>query len=213
MRSSRGSCICPARRQICQDLRRKGWVIPWEALRESAHCPVTTEAARPRLSDVWRATRRKPTRELSLNSTPAYLSGFADGEGCFCVTFNKSGRHRFGWDIRPSFSASQNHDRAEVLALMKQYFGCGFIRPDRSDKTLKFEIRSVRELTEKVIPHFEKFPSLSSKRRDFQIFAEICRRMLRKEHLTTSGFREISKLAERLNAGGKKRYLRSGFKV
>jgi len=36
----------------------------------------------------------------------AYLSGYADGEGCFCVSFNRSKRHRFGWEIRPSFSVS-----------------------------------------------------------------------------------------------------------
>jgi hypothetical protein len=148
-----------------------------------------------------------------LNSLPVYLSGFVDGEGCFCVTFNKSRRHKFGWDIRPSFSASQNFNRAEVLTLMKTYFGCGFIRPDRSDKTLKYEIRSIQELTEKVIPHFEKFPLLSSKQKEFKLFAEICRRMLRKEHLMTEGFRRISKLAESLNTDGKKKYLRSEFKV
>ena len=142
---------------------------------------------------------------------PAYLSGFADGEGCFCVTFNKSKRHRFGWDIRPSFSASQNQDRSEVLFLMKEYFGCGFIRPDRSDKTLKYEIRSVQELIEKIIPHFEKFPMLSSKQKEFKIFAAICRKMKENQHLTAEGFQQILKLAEHLNAGSKKKYLRNAI--
>jgi len=50
----------------------------------------------------------------------AYLSGYADGEGCFCVTFNRSKRHTLGWDIRPSFSVSQNHDRAQVLEFVSQ---------------------------------------------------------------------------------------------
>ena len=45
----------------------------------------------------------------------SYLSGFADGEGCFSVTFNKSRRHKFGWDIRPSFSVSQNSEREEIV--------------------------------------------------------------------------------------------------
>src|SRR5579884_4206927 len=105
----------------------------------------------------------------------AYLSGYADGEGCFCVTFNKSRRHRFGWEIRPSFSVSQNADRAEVLDLFQSTFGCGSIRPDRSDKTLKYEVRSVPDLVSKVIPHFEQFPLLSSKRKDFEKFAVIVR--------------------------------------
>ncbi len=72
-----------------------------------------------------------------------YLSGYADGEGCFCVTFNRSKRHKFGWEIRPSFSVSQNGDRSEVLVIYQQLFGCGTIRPDRSDRTFKFETRSV----------------------------------------------------------------------
>ena len=55
----------------------------------------------------------------------SYLSGFADGEGCFCVSINKSSRHKFGWEIRPSFSVSQNRDRANVLSIFKEYFGCG----------------------------------------------------------------------------------------
>lgn len=148
-----------------------------------------------------------------MKNLPAYLSGFIDGEGCFCVTFNKSKRHKFGWDIRPSFSASQNADRAQVLNLMQKHFGCGFIRPDRSDKTLKYEVRSIRDLIENIVPHFEKYPLLSAKQSEFEVFAEICRRMIRNEHLMTEGFRQISKLAERLNAGSKKKYLRSEFKV
>ena len=92
----------------------------------------------------------------------AYLSGYVDGEGCFCVSFNRSQRHRLGWEIRPSFSVSQNDDRAEVLKMLKERFGCCSIRADRSDRTLKYEVRSVRDLVEKVIPHFEKFPLLSS---------------------------------------------------
>jgi hypothetical protein len=84
----------------------------------------------------------------------SYLSGYADGEGCFCVSINRSRRHAFGWEIRPSFSVSQNRDRAEVLEIFRHQLGCGSIRPDRSDKTLKYEVRSVSDLVERVIPHF-----------------------------------------------------------
>ena len=161
--------------------------------------------------NVSRATRQEPSsRMLDWSS---YLSGFVDGEGCFCVTFNRSARHRFGWDIRPSFSVSQNADRAEVLRGALKHFGCGTIRPDRSDKTIKFEVRSVGELVQKVLPHFRKFPLLSSKQRDFEVFAEICERMLRQEHLSEDGFETVSQLAKRLNAFGKKKYSRSLLNV
>lgn len=139
----------------------------------------------------------------------AYLSGYADGEGCFCVTLNKSARHKFGWELRPSFSVSQNGDRAEVLELFQRTFGCGSIRPDRSDRTLKFEIRAIDDLVTRVLPHFEQHPLLSSKRKDFEKFSRVVRRMARGEHLEAKGYREILKLAGELNANGKKRYARS----
>ena len=143
----------------------------------------------------------------------AYLSGYADGEGCFCVTFNRSRRHRFGWDIRPSFSVSQNSDRAEVLRIFKKHLKCGTIRPDRSDKTLKYEVRSVKDLSQKVIPHFKKYPVLSGKSSDFDLFSEIVQLMLDKEHLTEEGFKSIVNLALALNPSGRKKFPRRKIKI
>src|SRR5207244_12774268 len=74
----------------------------------------------------------------------AYFAGFVDGEGCFTVSFSPRSTLLIGWEVRPSFSVSQNADRSEVLLLMQQYFGCGSIRPDRSDKTLKFRSAASR---------------------------------------------------------------------
>ena len=143
----------------------------------------------------------------------SYLSGYADGEGCFCVSVNKSSRHKFGWDIRPSFSVSQNRDRAKVLEIYKEKFGCGSIRPDRSDKTLKYEVRSIAELVNRVIPHFERYPLLSSKQRDFRLFKDICEMMLNKAHLTKEGLQKILELADEINPSGKKKFLRREIKI
>ena len=98
----------------------------------------------------------------------SYISGFVDGEGCFCVSFQPSLRHRLGWEVRPSFSVSQNADRAELLFRIQELWGCGFIRPDRSDSTLKFEVRSVNDLVKRVIPHFSEHPLQSSKQKDVE---------------------------------------------
>ncbi|SRR5260221_11536168 len=143
----------------------------------------------------------------------SYLSGYADGEGCFCVTFNKSRRHRFGWEIRPSFSVSQNSDRAEILRLFQEKFQCGTIRPDRSDKTLKYEIRSITQLATKVVPHFTRYPLLSRKAEEFGMFAAIVHIMQNGEHLKREGFGKIVQLADQLNRSGKKKYQRSQIKV
>lgn len=143
----------------------------------------------------------------------SYLSGYADGEGCFCVSISKSKRHKFGWEIRPSFSVSQNRDRANVLQIFKQHFGCGFIRPDRSDKTLKYEVRSTPELVRNAISHFERYPIMSSKQHDFETFRDICKMMDNKEHLTKEGLQKILKLADNVNPSGKKKFLRKEIKI
>ena len=136
----------------------------------------------------------------------SYVSGFVDGEGCFCVSFQPSKRHTLGWEARPSFSVSQNADRAQLLHILQERWGCGSIRPDRSDNTLKFEVRNIRELVGAVIPHFEKYPLVSAKAADFPLFSDICQRMHRGEHRTLDGFRTIVEAAMRMNSSGKRKY-------
>ena len=141
---------------------------------------------------------------MDLNS---YISGFVDGEGCFCVSFQPSKRHRFGWEVRPSFSVSQNADRAEPLYEIQKRWGCGFIRPDRSDKTLKFEVRNVGDLVAKVLPHFRSHPLVSSKQADMHRFKRICALVSEGKHLELEGFQAIVRLAMEMNPSGKRKYI------
>ena len=108
--------------------------------------------------------------------------------------------------MRPSFSVSQNADRSEVLQLMLEYFGCGGIRPDRSDRTLKYEVRDLGNLLERVIPHFERYPLLSSKRSDFMRFAKVCELIRIRAHLTEPGLRMIVELAVAMNTSGRRKF-------
>ena len=153
--------------------------------------------------------------QLGFHKTPAlffamdlasYVSGFVDGEGCFCVSFTPSRRHRFGWEVRPSFSVSQNGDRSEILRLIQDMWGCGSVRPDRSDKTLKFEVRKIEDLIHKVLPHFKSYPLQSSKQRDVELFGQICQLVYQRQHLTEAGIVEIVRLAVQMNPSGKRRY-------
>ena len=136
----------------------------------------------------------------------SYISGFADGEACFCVSFQPSRRHRFGWEVRPSFSVSQNADRAELLLRIQKLWECGFIRPDRSDRTLKFEVRNVADLVEKVLPHFRVYLLLSAKQADVIRFERVCSIVYERRHLEWEGFEEIVRTAMDMNPSGKRKY-------
>jgi len=94
---------------------------------------------------------------------------------------------------------SQNKDRAQVLYSMKDYFGCGSIRPDRSDKTIKYEVRSLNDLLTRVIPHFEEYPLMSTKNESFKMFKEICLMIKNRQHKLPEHIEKIRILSRHIN--------------
>src|SRR3989344_4505921 len=176
------------------------------SFRQLANNPVTTESRKagrngPDLSGHYTpASLLRETRNI-----PEYITGYVDGEGCFTVTFNQKLKANLGWEMKPSFSVSQNEDKRQVLDIIREYFGCGYIRRDYADKTVKFEVRDHNDLMTKIIPHFERFPFLSSKQKDFELFKKICKIVDLKLHLKREKFIEIIQLAYQMNGSGKRR--------
>ncbi len=137
-----------------------------------------------------------------------YLSGYADGEGSFCVSFSPRSKLKTRIEVRPSFSVSQNGDRREVLDLFATYFHCGTVRRNPSDKTYKYEVRSLDNLIEKIIPYFEHYPLLSSKQKDFEKFKQICGMMKNGKHGNKSTLVGLMNLAFTMNSSGTRKYTR-----
>ena len=120
-----------------------------------------------------------------------YISGYADGEGCFSVSIRRRSKLRVGWEVRPSFSVAQKRGRTEVLNLMLQYFRCGTLRYSSTDDTEHYETRSITDISKYIVPHFEKYPLLSSKQRDFEIFKTVCEIIKDGKHLQILGLQQI----------------------
>ena len=137
-----------------------------------------------------------------------YITGFADGEGCFSISFNKRAKMTTGIEIRPSFAIGQNRKSLSVLKMINAYFGCGAIRFSRSDQTYKYEVRSVGDLMTRIIPHFQKYPLQTSKAQDFAIFAKVCELIYQSKHLNRDHLREIIEMSYQMNPSGQRRYTR-----
>ena len=165
---------------------------------------VRSHSVRLCRDNLWMRSDAGPL--VSREFLSAYISGYADGEGCFTVSIAPRATLAVGWEVRPSFSVSQNGDRAEVLYVLQAYFGCGSIRPDRSDKTLKWETRRLDELVERVVPHFIRFPLLSAKQLDFERFAFVCGLMAEGEHRSRLGLLKIVSIVREMNPSGRRRY-------
>ena len=68
---------------------------------------------------------------------PWFVSGLTEGEGCFCVSFALRSKLRTGLEVRPSFSLSLNEKDVELLRDLQAFFGCGWIRESKADRTFK----------------------------------------------------------------------------
>ena len=138
-----------------------------------------------------------------------YIAGYVDGEGCFSVSVQRNPSCRVGFQLVPEFHVSQNGDRAQVLGLIRERFGCGSIRPNsKRDRALVFVVRNRGHLLERVIPFFERNPLLSSKQADFEKFAGIVRELALGNHRTDAGFRRLLDIALSMNGGGRFRKVR-----
>ena len=64
-----------------------------------------------------------------------YIAGYVDGEGCFSVSISRNPTAVFRYQLVPEFHVSQIGDRSEVLQLIRQRLGCGYIKPNgRNDR-------------------------------------------------------------------------------
>lgn len=134
----------------------------------------------------------------------SYISGYVDGEGCFSVSIHPRPNNKIGWEVVVSFAVAQNRNRIGVLKIMRDYFGYGSFRSNKSDKTIKYEIRNIDMLIDKVIPHFRKYPLQSGRQTDVEIFAKICAKIKNKEHLAKKGLMEIVKLRSQMKFTSKR---------
>ena len=124
------------------------------------------------------------------------------------MSFSRRKRLKLGIEVRPSFSVSQNLRSKNVIFYLKKFFGCGSIRYCQNDKTYKYEVRSIKDLTNIIIPHFKKYPLKTSKRIDFRNFVKVCKIIKNNDHLKLLGLRRVIKLSLKVNEMGNKRYKR-----
>ena len=132
---------------------------------------------------------------------PWFVSGLTEGEGCFCVSFAVRPKLRTGLEVRPSFSLSLNEKDLELLRDLQTFFGCGWIRESKSDRTFKYEARSVEDLLDPIIPHFERHPLRGAKATSFEAFRNVCKMIEQGGHLRRDGLRIIIDTAYEMNLG------------
>jgi hypothetical protein len=135
----------------------------------------------------------------SLN--PYFVTGFSDAEASFIILILKEPKNKTNWTVKTRFSIGLHKKDTLILELIKSYFGgIGTISPQNKE-SVQYRVGSLKNINEKIIPHFDKYPLISKKQADFILFKQIINLMNHKEHLTLEGLQKILAIKGSLNLG------------
>jgi hypothetical protein len=143
-----------------------------------------------------------------------WIVGFVDGEGCFSVPIFRNRTMRVGWQVQPEFVVVQGARSVHVLRELKKYFACGRVGENRRhdnhrEHMWRWAVRSVPELSERIIPFFEQHPLRTAKSLEFVKFARIIAMVRTGQHLSAAGLTEIATIAQTMNFKKPSRFLES----
>ena len=82
----------------------------------------------------------------------------------------------------------------------KSYFGVGTI-PSRARNGIQYQVTSLHDIINVIIPHFNKYPLKTQKKADLILFKQIVNLMINKEHLTNEGLYKIVAIKASMNLG------------
>jgi len=148
----------------------------------------------------------KENNVFDFNLNPNFITGFSDGESTFSFTISKSNSKR-GWVITPSFSIELHRKDIALLKRIQSFFGVGKIITRSRDNQVIYAVKSLKELHNVIIPHFIKYPLLTQKKIDFELFILVIELMMNKEHLTELGLRKIFSIKASLGKGLSKKLI------
>ena len=140
-----------------------------------------------------------------------WIAGFVDGEGCFHISINKISSMSLGWQVLPEFRIVQHEKNEQVLSKIKEYFGFGDVKVNRTDyhgTRKEFRVRGLENLN-KLIAFFRTYKLETSKKKDFEVFSQVIQLMNNKKHLTKEGLKDIAKLISTMNRQPISKYLES----
>lgn len=129
---------------------------------------------------------------------PHYIVGFVDGEGCFSISLNKNGDRLP--EVRLIFEIELREDDEPILHEIQKSLNCGNIyrldyeRYAKWRPHVKFKVSNFTDISQKVIPFFQRYPLQAKKRLQFEKFCQVAELIKSRQHLTLAGIEQIRAL-------------------
>lgn len=136
---------------------------------------------------------------------PHYVVGFVDGEGCFSITLNKNGDRLP--EVRLIFEIELREDDEPILREIQRVLDCGNIYRLEYERYIKWrphvklKVSNFKDISQKIIPFFEKYPLQAKKKQQFEKFCRAADIIKTKQHFTIEGIERIRALKHRDSLG------------
>jgi hypothetical protein len=138
-------------------------------------------------------------KNSNIKLNPWFVTGFVDAEGCFAIGLFVSSNYKMGYQTQAIFKITLHKKDFNLLSQVKDYFGVGTITK-HGDTTIEYRVKSLKDL-DLILSHFEKYPLISQKWSDFELFKLAISLLKNKEHLTEKGFNKILAIKSSMNKG------------
>ena len=126
------------------------------------------------------------TKTINLLHHPYFITGFADGEGCFWINIFRDKNCKTGWRVKLFFQINLNKKDYVLLEQIQNYFCAGKIYKNKNSDSIQYQVSSVKDL-QLIQKHFDKYPLHTKKRADFELWKKAFDLIQNKEHLTPQG--------------------------
>jgi len=130
---------------------------------------------------------------------PYWLVGFVDAEGCFYIKLKKTKFNSIRFYL--AFRLTQHSRNLLLMKNIISFLNCGSI--ELSNKTAKLVVNKFSDNINKIIPFFNKYPLISTKRLDFQYFCKVSSILKEKKFLSEEDILKIQDIKFNMNRGRK----------
>ena len=131
---------------------------------------------------------------------PYFATGLTDAEGSFKISISEKSDLKLGWMVTLGFSIQLHVKDLALLEKIKNYFGVGSISKRTNRNLAEYQLSSKEDL-KIIIKHFDKYPLITQKRADYELWKQVHGIFCRKEHFTTIGFNKLLAIKSSHNRG------------
>lgn len=142
----------------------------------------------------------RPVINYNVILDPNWISGFVSAEGNFDVRIPSS-KNKLGSRVQLRFRICQHSRDLKLMEKIVEYFGSGKIYKYGGKSALSLTIVDFTEITNTIVPFFNKNPIIGIKLYDYLDWCKIHSLMINRSHFTVEGINSIRKIKSGMNMG------------